>query len=194
MKLFYLPGACSLAPHILLKEIGANYQLEKLNMADKSSLLTYNPKGAVPTLVLDDGKVLTEAAAVLQYIADLKPESNLIPKAGTWERYKCVEWLTYVSSELHKGIGILFNKEFDDHARNIFKKGMGKKLEWLDGIFSKTQYFMGNQFTAPDSYAFVTISWCNHVGIDLTPYKNVQAFLERVKTRPSTIAAIKAES
>jgi glutathione S-transferase len=193
MKLFYLPGACSLAPHILLKEIGAQFELEKMNKEDRTSILKYNPKGLVPTLVLEDGKVLTESAIILQYLADLKPESNLIPKEGTWERYKCQEWLNYVATEIHKGIGALFNKEFDDKARSIFIKNIQTKLGWLNEHFAKNDFLMGTTFTAPDAYAFVTIGWSKYVGIDLAPFSNLMAFLERVKNRPSTAAAMAAE-
>lgn len=112
MKLFYLKGACSLAPHILLQETGIAYELEKMDKADRTSILKYNPKALVPTLVTDDAKVLTESATILQYISDLKPEMNLMPKVGTWERYKCQEWLNYVATEIHKGIGILFKPYF----------------------------------------------------------------------------------
>lgn len=193
MKLFYLPGACSLAPHIMLNELGLSYELEKMNKADKSSILKYNPKGSVPTLVLDDGKVLTEGPAIMQYLADLKPELNLVPKAGTWERYKCQEWLNFVTSELHKGIGVLFNPDFDDNARNILRANVDKKLSFLNDHFSANQYLMGNQITAPDFYAFVTISWTKYVGIDVTKYTNVVSFLERVKSRPTVKKAIESE-
>lgn len=193
MKLFYLKGACSLAPHILLQETGIPYELEKMDKADRTSILKYNPKGLVPTLVTDDENVLTESAIILQYIADLKPEMNLMPKSGTWERYKCQEWLNYVATEVHKGIGILFNPTFDDHARDILRKSMQTKLTWLNEIFSKNEYLMGTQFTAPDAYAFVTLSWSKFVGIDLTSFPHVQAFLERVRKRPSVIAAVKSE-
>ncbi|MEZ4846271.1 MAG: glutathione transferase GstA [Bdellovibrionota bacterium] len=193
MKLFYLKGACSLAPHILLKETQTPYELEKMDKADRSSILKYNPKALVPTLVTDDGKVLTESAVILQYIADLKPEMNLMPKAGTWERYKCQEWLNYVATEIHKGIGILFKPDFDDNTRAIFIKSMQPKFVYLNEHFSKNDFFMGKNFTAPDAYAFVTLSWAKHVGMDLAQYSHVQAFLERVRNRPTVVAAITAE-
>ncbi len=190
MKLFYLPHSCSLAPHILLNEIGSKYELEKMNKADKSDILIYNPKGSVPTLVLENEQVLTETAVILQYIADLKPEMNLIPKAGTWERYKCQEWLNYISSEIHKGIGILFNPEFDDNAKKVMKTAAKKKLTWLNEHFANNDFFMGSQFTAPDAYAFTTISWTKVVGIDISDLPNLLSYLERVKSRPSVHAAL----
>jgi glutathione S-transferase len=193
MKLFYLKGACSLAPHILLKETGIPYELEKMDKNDRTSILKYNPSGLVPTLVVEEDKVLTEAAVTLQYIADQKPELNLIPKAGTWERYKCNQWLNYVATEIHKGIGILFKPGFDDAARAAFIKGMDPKLSYLNDHFSKNDFFMGKQFMAPDAYAFVTLSWSGHVGIDLSKYPHVQAFLERVRNRPAVVAAMSAE-
>ena len=148
----------------------------------------------VPTLVLENGKVLTETAVILQYLADLKPELDLIPKAGTWERYKCQEWLNYVATEIHKGIGTLFNKDLDANAKGVFIKTAEKKLTWLNEHFGRNDFFMGKTFTAPDIYAFVTISWSKYVGIDLSQFPNVLGFLERVKSRPSVVEAIKAES
>lgn len=193
MKLFYLPGACSLAPHILMQELGMNFELEKMDKADKTSILKYNPKGLVPTLVLDGEKVLTEVIVILQFLADQKPETNFIPLTGTWERYKCQEWLNYVSSEIHKGIGILFNPDFDDNARTVLKNAAGKKLQFLDDHFSKNKFLMGNMFTVPDMYAFVTIRWTKFVGIDISGYKNLLRFLENVGARPATIKAIASE-
>jgi len=194
MKLFYMKGACSLAPHILLQEAGISHQLEKMDKADRSNVLKYNPQGLVPTMVLDNGNVLTEAAVILQYIADHKPESNLMPKIGTWERYKCMEWLNYVATEIHKGIGILFKPGFDDNAKKVLAGFMDPKLKLLNDHFASNEYFMGKNFTAPDAYAFVTLSWSKYVGIDLSKYPNVISFLERVKSRPSVTAAIRAES
>lgn len=194
MKLFYLPGACSLAPHILLNELKIPYELEKMNKADKSSILRYNPKGYVPTLVIDEKTVLTEVAVILQYLADLKPESGFIPKFGSWERYKCMEWLNFVSSEIHKKIGILFTPEFKDDARAILKDNANKRLEYLDQHFSKNDYLMGKQCTVPDLYAFVTASWTKYVGIDLEKFENLRAFMERIKNRPATQAAMAAEA
>lgn len=194
MKLFYLPGACSLAPHIMFHEIGMQVELEKMNKADRTSIAKHNPKALVPTLVLENGKVLTETAVILQYLADLKPELDLIPKAGTWERYKCQEWLNYVATEIHKGIGTLFNKDLDANAKGVFIKAAEKKLAWLNEHFGRNEFFMGKNFTPPDVYAFVTIGWAPHVGIDLSKFPNILGFLERVKSRPSVVAATKAET
>lgn len=193
MKLFFMPGACSLATHILLQETGTAYELEKMDKSDRSNVLKYNPQGLVPTLVLDNGNVLTEVAITLQYISDLKPEANLMPKAGTWERYQCLEWLNYVATEIHKGIGILFRPGFDEHAKKMFIQGMEPKLNRLNHHFSNNEYLMGKNFTAPDAYAFVTLSWSKHVGIDLSQYPHVASFLERVGLRPSVKASQTAE-
>lgn len=194
MKLFYLPGACSLAPHILLNELKIPYELEKMNKADKSSILRYNAKGYVPTLVIDEKTVLTEVSVILQYLADLKPESGFVPKFGTWERYKCMEWLNFVSSEIHKKIGILFTPEFKDDARAILRENANKRLEYLDQHFSQNDYLMGKQCTIPDLYAFVTVAWTKHVGIDLEKFGNLRTFMERIKNRPATQAAMAAEA
>lgn len=194
MKLFYLPGACSLAPHILLNELKIPYELEKMNKADKTSILKHNPKGSVPTLVFDNGKVLTEVAVILQYLADLKPESQLIPTTGTWERYKCQEWLNYVSSEVHKSLGVMFNPGFDENAKNVLRTNAEKKFEFLNNHFSKNDYLMGKDFTVPDIYAFVVLNWSKAVGIDVSKYPNVGKFLERIGSRPSVAESKSKES
>ncbi len=195
MKLFFLPGSCSLVPHILFNELGMKYELEKMDKADRTSVLKFNPKGLVPTLVTDDERPLTEVASILQYLADLKPEANLVPKAGTWERYKCQEWLNYVATELHKTVGALFNKDFDENARTVFRKTAEKKLQWLDEqILSKNQYLMGSSISLPDFYAYVIMGWTKHVGIDFDQFSNLVAYRARISERPAVKAALQAES
>lgn len=195
MKLFYFPNACSLAPHILLIELGLKYELERINVKDKTTLLKYNPKGYVPTLVLDNGQVLTEAAVVMQYLADQKPESNLLPKVGTFERYRCQEWLNYIATELHKGFSPLFKfrLQLGEEEQDLFRENLETKLAWVDEHFAKNKFFMGNQFTVADIYGFVVINWSKWVKIDLMKYKNLTGFIERVQARPATQAAIKEE-
>lgn len=194
MKLFFLPGACSLAPHILLQELNIPYELEKMDKADKTSILRYNARGYVPTLVIDERTVLTEAAIIMQYLSDQKPEANFIPKFGSWERYKCMEWLNYVATELHKGIGILFNPELKADAKETIQATVHKKFQYLNQYFSQNDYFMGKSCTAPDLYAFVVISWTKYLGIELEKYQSLTAFLERIKNRPATQAAMAAEA
>lgn len=196
MTLFYLPGACSLAPHILCRELGLPVELKPMPRNDKSELLKYNPKGHVPTLVLPNGQALTEVAAILPYLADQKPEANLIPRAGTWERYRAHEWLNYVATELHKGFNPLFKfkARMDEATLQLFRDGLHLELQFLDQHFSKNKFLMGETFTVADIYAWVTLSWSQYVKVDVTPHKNVLAFMERVQNRPAVQAAIQAET
>ena len=192
MKLFYLPYACSMAPQILLNELHQKFETEKMDKENKASILKYNPKGAVPTLVLDDGKVITEGPAILQYIADQIPDSTFLPKLGTWERYKAMEWLNYVSSELHKGIGILFNPEFSEDAKNILKANAANKLDFVNQHLALNQYLTGNEYSVADMYAFTVISWTKKVGVDISKLTHLEAYLEKIAGRPAVQDTLEA--
>src|SRR5271155_1776886 len=155
MKLFYFPGACALSPHIVLNELGLPYTLEKIDVATKKTAggldyLTINSKGAVPALQLDDGRVLTEGPAIVQYLADLKPDSGLAPRAGTFERYQLMEILNYITSELHKSLGALFNPKISADWKASVLAAMDIKFEWLTGFLTGKTYVMGNTFTVAD--------------------------------------------
>lgn len=198
MKLYYMPGACSLAPHIALREAGLPFDLEKIDGATKKTAsgddyTAINPKGSVPAVKLDDGQVLTEAAAIQQYIADKSPTKKLAPPAGTPERYRLQEWLNYIASEVHKGIGQLFNKAMPDDYRETVKKGLAtRQLPYLEKALSGREYLM-DHFTVADGYLFTVLNWTKLHNIDLSAYPNISAFMKRVAARPAVQEAMKAE-
>jgi glutathione S-transferase len=198
MKLYYSPGACSLSPHIVATEAGLPVELEKVNLAEHKTesgedYMKINPKGYVPALRLDDGSVLTEGPAIVQYLADQNPSSGLAPKAGSIERYRLQEWLNFIGTELHKNFGPLFNKASSDDAKNTAKTNINKRLTYINDQLANRQYLMGSNFTVADAYAFTIINWTNFVGIDLKPYPNVVAYQARVGGRPKVHETLKAE-
>ncbi len=198
MKLYYTPGACSLAPHIAAREAGLALELEKVDLAKKTTdtgadYLSVNPKGYVPALRLDNGEILTEAAAVLQYLADQAPHGRLAPPQGTFERYRFVEWLTFISSELHKGFGPLWKPDTPEATRKTAIARLNERFAFLNEHFRKNSFLMGETFTAADAYLFTVLNWANFHKLDLAPFENVRAFLQRVFARPSVQEALKAE-
>jgi glutathione S-transferase len=198
MKLYYMPGACSLAPHIALREAGLPFDLEKVDGATKKTAggedyLAVNPKGAVPAIKLDNGQVLTEGAAIQQYIADQAPGKKLAPAAGTLERYRLQEQLNYIASEVHKGIGQLFNKAMPDDFKETVKKGLAaKQFPFLEKALAGKDYLMGD-FTVADGYLFTVLNWTKLHNIDLSAFPNITAFMKRVAARPAVQEAMKAE-
>ena len=198
MKLYYSPGACSLSPHIVAVEAGIPVELEKVDLAKHKTeggqdYLTINPKGYVPALRLDDGSILTEGPAIVQYLADQKPASHLAPAAGTIERYRLQEWLTFIGTELHKSFGALFNKASSDEAKNTAKTNINKRLAYINDQLADRQFLLGSNFTVADAYAFTIINWTNFVGIDLKAYPNIAAYQARVGGRPKVYETLKAE-
>lgn len=205
MKLFYLTGACSLAPHIALEEVGAKYELSKVDPKTKitdanENYFDINPKGQVPALKTLEGKVLTEVAIILQYISDQYPEKNLLPKAGTWERYKAIEWLNYVGTEIHKGMGILFSadrlihqKEGNEEFRKNTKEGLAKKFDYLSENLKNNSYLLGSQYSVADCYLYTILSWHGFLKVDLTKWPVLLGYMERVQARPAVQAALKSE-
>lgn len=198
MKLYYAPGACSMSPHILLNETGQKFELVKVDLGSKKTeagddYLKVNPKGAVPALQLDNGEVLTEGAVIAQYIADHAPDKQLIAKAGSMERYRQQEWLNWIASEFHKSMGGLFNKAMAEKAGDLIKQRIATQLAHLDRSLDKNDYLAGKNFGAPDAYAFTIASWGQYVGVDISQYKNVAAYMGRVGARPSVQAMLKAE-
>ena len=198
MKLYYSPGACSLAPHIGLREAGYQFDLEQVDLAAKKTksgadYTKINGKGYVPALQLDNGEVLTEAPVILQYIADQKPESGLVPKAGTMERYRTQEWLNFVTSELHKGLGALFNPALAETARPAIVDKLSARLDFLAKQLDGKPYLTGDKFTAPDAYAFTVLSWAPHLKVSLDKWPALKAYIERIAGRPHVQAALKAE-
>jgi glutathione S-transferase len=197
MKLYYSPGACSLAPHIALKEAGLTFNLESVNLETKKTgsgadFTKINPKGYVPALELPGGQLLTESVAIMQYIADQRPESGLMPKGGM-ERYRAQEWLNFVSTEIHKGMGALFNDKFSAETKDLLKANLGKRLDYLNDQVKGKQFVMGSQYTVVDGYLFTCLNWSHWLKFDLTKWPNVMGHLERVANRPATQAAMTAE-
>jgi glutathione S-transferase len=199
MKLYYAPGACSMAPHIILQELGKKFDIEKVDLRAKkteigSDFSKINTKGYVPTLELNSrGEVLTEVATILQYLADKAKATKLLPKAGTMARYRAMEALNFVASELHKGIGGLFNPGMPEDGKKAITERVKTRLTWLDGVLGKQNFMTGKTFGVADAYAFTVINWCKNVGIELTGWKNIEAFMARVAARPAVQAAMKAE-
>ena len=198
MKLYFSPGACSLSPRIALLEAGLPFTALKVDTKAKKvegggDFLAINGKGYVPTLELDNGQVLTEGPAIVQYIADLKPESGLAPKAGTMERYRLQEWLNFITSEIHKGFSPLFEASLAPEAKQLFKDKLGKRFDWLSQQLEGKHYLTGEQFTVADGYLFTVVNWCQWVGIDLAKWPVLAAYQARVSARPKVQEALKAE-
>ncbi len=198
MKLYYSPGACSQASHIALYETGLPFEIDRLIKTTKMTaggedFMQINPKGYVPTIKLDDGSILTEGAAVLQYIADQKPGSGLAPKAGTMERYRLQEWLTFISSEIHKSFSPMFNKDTSEEVKNYARNNLTKRLAHVETQLANKPYLMGDHFTVADAYLFVVVNWSNIVGFDLSPFPKLKEYMARVAARPAVQAAMKAE-
>ena len=198
MQLYYSPGACSLASHITLREAGLPVELKKADtktkkLEDGSDYFAVNSKGSVPALRLDDGQVLTEGPAILQYLADQKPESKLAPKAGTLERYRLLEWLNFITSEVHKSFSPLFNPAADAAVKQYTTQNIEKKFDWINKQLAGKQYLTGDQFTIADAYLFVVTNWSNFVGIDLGRWPALKAFQDRVAARPKVQEALAAE-
>ena len=198
MKLYFAPGACSLSPHIVLREGGYDFQLEQVNNQEKKTksgtdYWTINGKGQVPVLELDNGKRLTEGPAIVQYVADQKAASGLAPAAGTFERYQLQEWLNFVTSEIHKGFSPLFRPDTPDDYKTIAKANLAARYAMLDKHFAGNKYLMGDQFTVADAYLFTVTNWNNFQKIDLGQWPNVKAYFDRVAARPKVQEAMKVE-
>jgi glutathione S-transferase len=198
MKLYYSPGACSLSPHIVLRESGLAFDLVLANLkahtlADGTDYYAISPKGYVPLLELASGERLSEGPAIVQYVADLVPEKNLAPPAGTMARYRTQEWLNFISSELHKGMGGLFNPAMPEEAKALMRSKVGTRLQWVDSQLEGRSYLMGDAFSVPDAYLFTVANWTGHAGVDIAALKNLGAFQARIAARPAVQAALKAE-
>jgi glutathione S-transferase len=198
MKLYYVPGACSLSPHIVLLELGLSATLEKIDFASKKTstgidYFTINSKGAVPALELDDGRKLTEGPAIVQYLADLKPDSGMAPRAGTFERYQLMEILNYITSELHKGFSPLFNPQISADWKAAALANLGKKFDWLTVFLKDKNFLIGNTFTVADAYLFTVLNWSGHVGVDLAKWPVLTAYQARIAQRPKVQQALREE-
>jgi len=199
MKLYFSPGACSLSPHIVLAETGIRAELEQVDLGSKKTksgadFTAVNPKGQVPTLVLDDGSTLTEGPAIVQYLADRKPEANLAPANGTVDRYRLQEWLNFVTSELHKGFSPLFNKAVPAEYKTMAKENLANRFAYLDEHLGKGgPFLMGSQFTVADVYAFVVLGWTAYQDIDLGRWPNLKSYVGKIAARPGVQQAMKEE-
>jgi glutathione S-transferase len=199
MKLFYMPGACSLASHIVLREAGETFEIESVDGKTKTTasggdFRALSPNGYVPALQLDDDRTLTEGAAILQYIADQHPEAGLAPANGTLERARVQEFLNFTSSELHKAFSPLFSSTLSDAEKKTAQAGVARRLDHIENVLSDGRdYLVGDKFSVADAYLFVVANWANPTGIGLGQWPNVGAFVGRVAARPSSQAALRAE-
>lgn len=198
MKLYYSPGACSLAPHIVAREAGIDLELVKVDTKTKTvaadgDFWAVNPKGYVPALELDDGAILTEVSAVLQYLADRKPDGHLVPKAGSMERYRLLELLGYIATELHKGYGPLWYPNTPDEVKDSTRTALRKRYAYIEGLLVGRPYLMGDDFSIADAYLYTVTNWSRVAKVDLTEFPDLLAFQKRVAARPAVQAALKAE-
>jgi glutathione S-transferase len=198
MKLYFAPGACSLSPHIVLRESGAQFDLEQVNNAEKKTksgqdFWKVNPKGQVPVLEVDGGDKLTEGPVIVQYIADKNPGAGLAPAPGTMERYRVQEWLNFITSELHKSFGPIFRPTTPEEFKTISKENLSKRFDWLDRQLAGKQYLMGDKFTIADAYLFTVLRWMARIGMDIAKWPNLKAYFDRVQARPKVQEALKAE-
>ncbi len=198
MKLFYSPGACSLAPHIVLRELGLAFELERVDTkkgttATGADFSRINPKGYVPVLQLDDGTYLTEGPVISQYLADRKPQAGLAPPAGTMERYRLQEWLNYTTSELHKSLGSLFNPAMPADWKELTRQALARKFAFIASQLEGRDHLLGAQFTIADAYLFVVLGWTRWLDISLDAWPVLGAYQERIAARPTVRAARSAE-
>jgi glutathione S-transferase len=197
MKLYYSRGACSLTPHIVLRELGIPFELVRVDTRahkteNGTDYYSVNPKGYVPVLQLDDGSILTEGPVIDQYLADRKPEANLVPRAGTMERYRLQEWLNFISSEIHKSFTPLFGNA-PDETKQLARDRIAKRFDLVEKELSSRPYLLGGSFTVADAYLYNMLRWTGFTGIDLGKWPSLQAFFARVDARPSVQAALAAE-
>ena len=198
MKLYYYPGACSLAPHIVAREAGIALTLEKVDLANRTTetganYLAVNPKGYVPALGLQDNSVLTEASAIIQYLADSQSKADLAPAHGSMERYRLIEWLGFISTEIHKGFGPLWNPATPDAVKAATKERLASRFAYLDEELGSQPFLMGDTFTIADAYLFTVVNWTNFHAIDISSFPNLQAFQARIAARPAVQQALEAE-
>ena len=198
MKLYYSPGACSLAPHIVLHEAGCEFEIERVDIPTKKTesgadFWEINPKGYVPALKLDDGDVLTEVAVILQYISDQNQAAHLAPKFGSVERYHLLEWLNFIATEVHKQIGALFNPKMTPEMKAVQLGVIERRMNALDKMLDGKQYLMGDDFSVADAYLFNIMLWAKKHNIDIAQWPNVSAVNARVGARAAVVEAMTAE-
>lgn len=198
MKLYFSPGACSLASHITLLEAAMQFETEKVSLAEKKTAsgadyTAVNPKGYVPALQLDNGEVLTEGPAIMQYIADQVPDKKLAPAAGTMERYRLVEWLNFISTEIHKSFSPLFKPNTPEETKKASRDQLAKRFAYVEQQLQGKEYLTGNHFTVADAYLFTILGWTKPMEFDLSPWPEIQAYQRRVAVRPAVQVALVTE-
>ena len=198
MKLYFSPGACSLSPHIVLEEAGLPFDIEQVNLATKKTkggddFTAINSKGYVPALKLDSGEVLSEGPAIVQYLADLKPESKLAPPAGTIERVRLQEYLNFITAEIHKAFSPLFDGKAPDEIKQAARDKISKRVAWLSKELGEKPYLLGDTFTVADAYLFTVLRWTGFGKIDLGQWPNIKSYFERIQARPAVVKALAVE-
>ncbi|MFW5387291.1 glutathione transferase GstA [Yersinia sp. 2542 StPb PI] len=198
MKLFYKPGACSLSPHIVLREAGLDFSIESVDLVAKitetgEDYLSISPKGQVPALVLDDGSLLTEGVAIVQYLADMVPDRHLIAPSGTLSRYHAIEWLNFIATELHKGFSPLFNPKTPDDYKTIARERLNKQFSYVDSVLAQHDYLLGKKFSVADAYLFTVTRWASALKLDITQRSNLDKYMGRVAERQAVKDALAAE-
>ena len=198
MILYYTPGACSLCPHIVLREGGFDFELIRVDLATRQTengddFLAINPKGYVPALQLDDGTLLTENQVIIQYLADQKPAAPLAPPAGSMARYELMAWLAFIATELHKSFSPLYRPDLEDATRQAVLGLIGRRLGYVEGQLGDRPFLFGDHFTIADAYLFVVLTWTDYHRLDISPWPHLAAYKARMATRPAIQAALKAE-
>ncbi len=198
MKLYFSPGTCSLAPRIVAHEAGIELESEQVDIREKKTksgadFWAINAKGYVPVLELDPGHRMTEASIISQYLADQKPGAGLVAPAGSPERYRAQEWLNFVGAELHKTFGPLFRPTTPEEYKTLSREVIAKRLDYVEKQLAGKKYLMGDNFTVPDSYLYTVLRWAPRVGVDLSGFPNITAYVERMAARPKVQEALKAE-
>jgi glutathione S-transferase len=198
MKLYYSPGACSLSPHIALHESGLPFQTvlastKSHKLQDGTDYYTINPKGYVPLLELDDGTRLAEGPAIVQFIADQAPDKQLAPAAGTLQRYRLQEWLTFIGTEIHKQFSPLFSPAMPEEAKAMFRQKVQDRLAYVDRQLAGRDYLLGDKFSVADGYLYTVTRWAGPLKLDISGLSNLNAFMARMGARPAVQQALKAE-
>lgn len=198
MKLYYAPGACSLAAHIALREAGVDVDMAKVDLrthtlVDGSDFRAVNPRGYVPVLVLDNGEAMSEVAAILQYIADYWPKADLAPAAGSMGRYRLMEWLAFFNSEIHKPIGLLFDRSLDPGTRSAVQARLSARLDWTSWQFGDKPFLLGETFSVADAYLYACLRALRAVGLSLADWPLLLHYANRVAARPAVDAALRVE-
>lgn len=198
MKLFYSPGSCAMSPHIVLSEAGVDYQLNRVDLSTKTTedgrpLKEINPQDAVPVLLLDGGETLTEGAAIVQYIADQRPEAGLLPPAGTLARARVQQWLNYIATEMHKAHVPLFKTDYPQSSKDLAIASIKRAYDFVSAALADRYYLVGDEFSVADAYLFTIVNWHNFIGLDLTPWPVLVAYQQRIAARPAVQKAMREE-